>query len=74
MAAADYRLCDLCSSKAFYDANLGYERDHEVPRIAGEEVPQFVGLDNLGDWAVLCRNCAKTHRTMIVPIDPGVPR
>ncbi len=43
MAAADYRLCDLCESKAFYDANLGYERDHEVPRIAGRKVPQFVG-------------------------------
>lgn len=70
MAAADYRICDRCGNKAFYDANLGYENDHAVPRIAGEDVPQFVGLYNLGDWAVLCRDCAETHRTLIAPIEP----
>ena len=25
MAAADYRLCDNCTAKAFYDCNLNYE-------------------------------------------------
>lgn len=26
-------------------------------------------LGNVGDWAVLCKECAKTHRTIIVPIE-----
>ena len=26
-------------------------------------------LDYLGDWAVLCIDCAKTHRCVIVPIE-----
>ena len=25
MAMADYRQCDLCGCKAFYDANLNYD-------------------------------------------------
>jgi len=25
MASTDYRLCDNCGRKAFYDANLNYE-------------------------------------------------
>ena len=70
MALADYRLCDLCESEAFYDARLNYELDYDVPRIAGKDVPQYLGLYNLGDWAVLCRDCAETHRTMIAPITP----
>jgi hypothetical protein len=82
MAAADYRLCDVCDGKAFYDSNLGYEwgpdeyRPDAAPyRIAGEEqyddpaMNQRSGmrLGYLGDWAVLCETCAKTHKTVIVP-------
>lgn len=26
-------------------------------------------LDYVGDWAVICSDCAKTHKTVIVPID-----
>lgn len=26
-------------------------------------------LGSLGDWAVLCHDCAKTHRCAIVPIE-----
>lgn len=82
MAAADYRLCDVCDQKAFYDSELGYEwskpeyRDTPPFRIAGKE--QFedpainersgMRLGYLGDWAVLCEDCAKTHRTRIEPI------
>ncbi len=82
MAAADYRLCDVCDGKVFYDANLNYEqgRDDEwakrkAPfRWAGEEQGKpehddwLLRLDYLGDWAVLCGECSKTHRTQIVPI------
>lgn len=71
MSAADYRLCDVCSAKVFYDASLNYERATEAEpsaKIAGVE-PAYYGyrLMNLGDWAVLCRECATTHRTAIVP-------
>jgi hypothetical protein len=84
MAKADYRLCDVCDENAFYDANLSYEdgRDYdgdEQPyRVAG--APQYpdaamnkkygMRLGYLGDWAVLCTDCAKTHRVQIVPITP----
>ena len=78
MAAADYRLCDLCNGKAFYDANLNYDNnvnDKRQPfRLAGEHQianPELrqrgYRLDYVGDWAVLCEDCAKTHQTQIVP-------
>lgn len=77
MAMADYRLCDMCGCKAFYDANLNYEwpdRDgnisfgrhvepHEIVRDSGHV------LDHLGDWAVICTECAKTHKCVVVPIE-----
>ena len=77
MAGADYRPCDVCGSKTFYDAALSYDIGTKGPdgawhepehpyRVAGEERSGGVALGGLGDWAVLCRACAKTHRTMIV--------
>ena len=90
MAAADYRLCDVCDGKAFYDANLNYEhgRDNEwakskTPfRWAGEEQGKpesddwLLRLDYLGDRAVICSDCAKTHKTIVVPLyaAPVVPQ
>ena len=66
MALADYKLCDICGHKAFYDANLGYQFDAILADcIRGEGVE----LGNLGDWAVICKNCAKTHKTIIVEIE-----
>jgi len=81
MAGADYRSCDVCGGKAFYDANLSYERATESPGersgvvygspylIAGQ--PQYpdptmqaeyaMSLQYLGDWGVLCSQCATTH-------------
>lgn len=85
MAMADYRLCDVCGEKAFYDARLNYDdwQDSDLAerpnpfRFAGNE--QYdeqelldhygVRLDYLGDWAVICEDCAKTHKCVIVPID-----
>lgn len=82
MAKADYRLCDVCREKAFYDSHLNYEDESSAPddppfRVAGAEQfdsPELLGkygmrLDYCGDWAVLCNECSKTHRTQIVPID-----
>lgn len=73
MARSDYRLCDVCYGKAFYDANLDYERpsdDRPAYRIAGQP-SAFNSLGYVGDWAVLCTDCAKTHRTAIVKIEGG---
>jgi hypothetical protein len=81
MAGGDYRSCDVCGGKAFYDANLTYEdgeseyaKDRMPYRIAGAE--QYADADllakygqrlgYLGDWAVICDDCAKTHETKIV--------
>lgn len=71
MAYADYRLCDICGCKAFYDANLNYEFPDKNGNDAYGNPMQYVRgshhkLDRLGDWAVLCINCAKTHKCVIV--------
>lgn len=72
MAYADYRLCDVCGNKAFYDAALNYDDenyDRPAFKVAGE--PQkymHYRLDYLGDWAVLCNDCAKTYKCVIVAI------
>lgn len=83
MAGADYKSCDVCSGKTFYDAHLNYEdgrdewaKDRAPFREVGKEQYEDKALNQksglrlnyLGDWAVLCTNCAKTHKTQIVPI------
>jgi len=77
MAMADYRCCDVCGGKAFYDSNLCYEDgtdDFPPYRIAGAaqyDTPELVAkygirLGYAGDWAVICHDCAKTHKCAIV--------
>lgn len=79
MAAADYRLCDVCDSKTFYDSDLNYDwdapsSDKTVPSIRYAGKPDSgLWLDRLGDWAVICRECAKTHKTIVVPITHPAP-
>ena len=76
MAAADYRLCDVCGGKAFYDANLNYrwadtdDLDDWGNKIEEDAFVRNRGyiLDHLGDWAVICTECAKTHRVVIESI------
>lgn len=71
MAMADYRLCDKCGCKAFYDSNLNYEFEDRNTKIPDDEkIRDFpYKLDYLGDWAVLCRDCAKKFRCVIETID-----
>lgn len=86
MAGCDYRSCDVCGGKAFYDADLTYEdmsednakRRGAIPmRYAGAEQytdPDLVAkhgqvLGYVGDWAVICWGCSKTHRTQIVALE-----
>lgn len=68
MSYCDYRHCDACDAKAFYDANLNYEQ----PAPEGESIRGWpeTKLDSLGDWVVLCRECAKTHECKIVVKEP----
>lgn len=83
MAYADYRLCDVCGGKAFYDTVLGYEFEDRTTQIPAEEAVRTAGetadwlgayrLGRLGDWAVICTSCSKTHRTAILPRDPIGP-
>lgn len=77
MAMSDYRLCDVCGSKAFYDSNLNYEwpdkngNDSLGRKIEKDEMVRDSNhrLDYLGDWSVICTDCAKTHKTVVVPIE-----
>lgn len=59
MAACDYRSCDVCGCKVFYDANLNYDFDNRMP----DGSPT---LDYLGDWKVLCENCAVVYKCVVV--------
>lgn len=70
MALVDYRLCDVCGNKVFYDARLNYEQtgDSNDTLRNGGEMMQGLSLDYLGDWCVLCTDCARTHRCVIAPI------
>ena len=63
MAFADYYLCDICSRKTFYDADLDYGHGKTVKR----------NPDTLHSWPagvgfmiVLCEDCALTHRVNII--------
>ena len=52
MALRDYRLCDHCGCKTFYSAGLNTD---DNGRVCG-----------VGDWTVLCEDCAKTHKAVIL--------
>lgn len=59
MAMCDYKLCDLCGRKAFYDADI---RDaHYVATYDSSEAEKPVGI------AVLCADCNLTHEAIIRP-------
>ena len=60
MAAADYWLCDVCSRKTFYDADLHYDHTHPM-RDDGRMLP--VGA---GDMAAICTECAKNHVVLVM--------
>lgn len=64
MALADYRLCDVCEGKTFYDAELDYDmRTHPD-----------TGFARLGSWAVVCRDCSSKFKAVVVPIEPAATK
>ena len=50
MAYADYRLCDVCGKKAFYDAELNYqEGPDDYARISPDEPYRIAGKEQYDD-------------------------
>lgn len=64
MAYADYKLCDLCGEKAFYDTCV------TDPRYEATWDPS-ADCDPIG-IKVLCTECAKTHDVVVVKKGGGV--
>jgi hypothetical protein len=60
MAASDYMLCALCGAKAFYDARLNYESNHDADVSA-------VTLDYCGAVAALCLPCSAAFELVRIP-------
>ena len=59
MAMADYKQCDLCGGKAFYDADIRDSR--YIATYDPTEELSAIGL------AVLCSDCNVTHEAIIRP-------
>jgi hypothetical protein len=74
MAASDYYLCDTCNGKTFYDANLdyGFVQDEIALINANPETNHRWPNGDVGDMAVICKECAKTH-TIMIRFDPDKP-
>lgn len=56
MAALDHYICDVCGAKCFYDANVNWEA--------------YRAMKMLGEMAVICGKCARTHVVKILPRRP----
>ena len=52
MAYADYRLCDVCGCKAFYDSKLDYEWSTKNNPIPEAEQIKYV-LESIGPTEIL---------------------
>lgn len=64
MAGADYFRCDVCDGKAFYDANLNWNYDEQMP---GR--PELPALGYVGTMIVICNECYPKHKAVIVESD-----
>lgn len=60
MAMSDYRQCDVCGGKAFYDAELDYEMSNPHPK-TGDPKLQYVS-----SMAVVCDKCEETHVAVVI--------
>ena len=65
MALSDYRLCDVCGAKVFYDATLNYGIQ---PAFSGQKQVDGVYLDYLGDWKVICADCSEQYQCVILDL------
>lgn len=62
MAGADYKSCDKCGCKTFYDAVLDYDFDEEEDNLRNKET----GLWNTGDHKSLCNACSINYELVIM--------
>lgn len=72
MAGGDYKYCDVCNCKAFYDANLDYNGSSDFAESGGflsAGHKSYLELQNLGNWIVLCKTCSVTHKIKIEAIE-----
>lgn len=53
MASCDYKLCDICHRKHFYDSSI-YDRDNEYAKALDKETVKSI-----------CDTCAETHEIVI---------
>ncbi len=58
MAYADYRLCDVCDGKAFYDSDLNYD-------FKAKDLDGMPKLGYVATMKVICDDCAVTHEVII---------
>lgn len=77
MASGDYRSCDVCGCKCFYDASLNYDYLDETWDDVNKVVvmpddgvlfngkPTSVKLEYLGSWAVVCNTCSKEYVAIV---------
>jgi hypothetical protein len=64
VASGDYRSCDVCGCKVFYDANLDYDNFSDFAKSGGalfNNERSYLELHTLGAWTVLCKSCTLTH-------------
>lgn len=69
MALCDYRQCDNCGEKAFYDANISDQR--YLGAIDQSDYDEHWGAVQL---RVLCPDCASTHELKIVERDKPISK
>ena len=65
MASCDYKSCDICGRKTFYDANLHYDF---------EEHNKITGLYNTGDMKALCESCSDMYELRVVKITEEISK
>ena len=53
MASCDYKLCDICSKKHFYDSDIYYPDSEYAKALENKTVKS------------ICDTCAKTHEIVI---------
>lgn len=65
MAMSDYRLCDACGGKAFYDAELDYDMGNLNPETFEPK------LQMVSSMAVVCDKCEETHVAVVIEKSPS---
>ena len=60
MSSNDCYLCDVCSTKTFYDAECNYSSGDKNQK-TGHPWP-----DSVGDMAVICADCAENNEIKII--------